>query len=65
VIDYPCKTGLSTDVIDDAANALRPGPQTIRYLRQRIADLDTRLVDMTQNNRDVFEALETIAKEDP
>lgn len=65
VIDYPCKTTLPADVIDDAANALRSDPQTIRYLRQRIADLDTRLVDMTQNNRDVWEALLVIAKEKP
>ncbi len=65
VIDYPCKTGLPADAIDDAANALRSDPQTIRYLRQRIADLDTRLVDMTQNNRDVWEALLVIAKEKP
>jgi len=65
VNDYPCKTTLPADVIDDAANALRSDPQTIRYLRQRIADLDTRLVDMTQNNRDVWEALLVIAKEKP
>ena len=64
-IDYPCKTGLPADVIDDAANALRSDPQTIRYLRHRIADLDTRLVDLTQNNRDVWEALVEIAKEKP
>lgn len=65
VIDYPCKTGLSADVIDATADALRSDPQTIRTLRHRIADLDTRLVDMTQNNRDVWEALIVIAKEKP
>ncbi len=65
IIDYPCKTGLPADVIDDAANVMRSDPQTIRYLRHRIADLDTRLVDMTQNNRDVWEALLQIAKEKP
>ncbi len=64
-IDYPCESGLPTDVIDDAANALRSDPQTIRYLRLRIADLETRLVDMKQNNRDVLEALLVIAKEEP
>ncbi len=63
VIDYPCKTGLPAEVIDAAANTLRSDPQTIRFLRQRIADLDTRLVDITQNNRDVWEALLNIAKE--
>ena len=65
VIDYPCKTGLPADVINETANALRADPQTIRFLRQRIADLDTRLVDMTQNNRDVWEALLKISKEKP
>lgn len=65
VIDHPCKTGLPADVIDAAADALRTDPQTLRFLRQRIADLDTRLVDMTQNNRDVWEALLRIAKEKP
>lgn len=65
LIDYSCETGLPADVIDDAANTLRTDPQTIRFLRQRIADLDTRLVDMTQNNRDVLEAMLTIAKEKP
>ena len=64
-IDYPCKTGLPAEVIDDAANASRSDPQTIRYLRHRIADLETRLVDMKQNNRDVLEALLVIAKEEP
>jgi len=43
VVDYPCKTGLPADVIDDTANALRSDPQTISYLRQRIADLRNRL----------------------
>jgi hypothetical protein len=62
VIDYLCKSGLSIADIDVAANALRNDPQTIRYLRQRIADLDTRLIDMTQNNRDVLEALINISK---
>jgi len=65
IIDYPCKTTLPADAVDAAANALRSDPQTLRYLRQRIADLDTRLVDMTQNNRDVWEALLKIAKEKP
>lgn len=63
VIDYPCKTALPADVIDAAANALRSDPQTIRFLRQRIADLDSRLVDMTQNNREVWKALREVAKE--
>jgi len=33
--------------------------------RETNADLDTRLVDMTQNHRDVWEALLNIAKKKP
>lgn len=64
-IDYPCRIKLPSNVIDTAAEALRSDPQTIRFLRQRIADLDTRLVDMTQNNRDVWDALLQIAGKNP
>ncbi|MFT3896425.1 MAG: hypothetical protein QM719_01795 [Thermomonas sp.] len=55
VIDYPCKLDLPQADIDEAANALRTDPQTLRFLRQRVADLETRLTDLTSNNRDVFE----------
>jgi hypothetical protein len=55
VIDYACTTGLSEGDVDAAAEALRADPQTLRFLRLRIADLETRLVDLTSNNRDVFE----------
>jgi Family of unknown function (DUF6090) len=61
VLDYPCKTGLPVAAIDAAAEALRSDPRTLQYLRVRIADLETRLVDMTSNNRDVFEGLQDIA----
>jgi hypothetical protein len=65
VLDYPCTTGLPTAVIDAAAEALRADPNTLRYLRVRIADLGTRLVDMTGNARDVYDGLQAIAEEAP
>jgi hypothetical protein len=30
-------------------------PQALRFLRLRVADIETRLGDLTGNNRDVFE----------
>jgi hypothetical protein len=65
VIDYPCKTGLPDATIDAAANALRADPQTLRFLRLRVADLESRLADMTGNNRDVLAGFLAIAKEQP
>jgi hypothetical protein len=65
VIDYPCETGLSDADIDAAAEALRADPNTLRYLRLRVADIETRLADLTGNNRDVFEGFVEIAREAP
>jgi hypothetical protein len=65
VIDYPCKTGLSQAAIDEAAEALRKDPQTLRFPRLRVADIETRLGDLTGNNRDIFEALRALAKGKP
>jgi hypothetical protein len=65
VLDYPCTTGLPSAVIDAAAETLRADPQTLRFLRLRIADLETRLVDLTGNNRDVYEGLQAIAEQAP
>jgi hypothetical protein len=65
VIDYPCESGLPAAEANAAADALRADPQTLRYLRLRVADLETRLADLTGNNRDVFEGFVEIAKEQP
>jgi hypothetical protein len=65
VLEYPCSTGLPAEAIDAAAEALRADPQTLRLLRLRIADLDTRLHDLTGNNVQVLEFLIAIAKEQP
>lgn len=61
VLDYPCRIGVSDQLIDAAAQALQSDPKTLRLLRLRIADLDTRLTDLTSNNRDVHEFLISIA----
>jgi len=63
LIDYPCQTGLSTDVIEDAVKRLRANEALIPLLRLRIADLETRLVDLTGNNKDVMQELQVIANE--
>ncbi len=65
VIDYPCKPGLPAATLAAAATALSEDPQTLRFLRLRVADLETRLADMTGNNRDVLDAYVEIARETP
>ena len=64
-LDYPCRTGLSTQAIAESAQALRANPDIVRFLRLRIADLETRMVDLTRNNRSVMESLRAVAKETP
>ena len=61
---YPCTLELPIDVIDPAATSLRSDAMMIRMLRLRIADLETRLGDLTERNRDVFRGLQDIATED-
>lgn len=63
VIDYPCTSGLSPAASDAAAEALRADPQTLRFLRMRVADIETRLADLTSSNRDVFEGFVEISAE--
>ena len=64
-LDYPCATGLSAQSIAESAKALRSDANLVPYLRLRIADLETRLVDLTSNNRDIMEHLRAIATEQP
>ncbi len=63
LIDYPCRTGLPADVIDEAAKMLRANDALVPLLRLRIADLETRLFDLTGNNKDVMQGLQAIANE--
>ena len=64
-LDYPCRTGLPAGVIADAARALRSDPDMLRFLRLRIADTETRIFDLTRNNRSVMDNLRTIAGATP
>ena len=65
ILDYPCKPGLSESAISAAAGALRSNPALLPLLRLRIADIDTRLGDLTGNNRPILEGLRAIAREKP
>jgi hypothetical protein len=65
IIDYPCSSGLPAATVDAAAAALRSDPQTLRYLRLRVADLETRLADLTGNNRDVLKGFDELVKGQP
>ena len=65
VLDHPCSTGLSDQAIGEAVKALRSNPNLVGMLRLRISDLDTRLVDLTSNNRVLLENLRAIAKKTP
>lgn len=65
VIDYPCESGLPGATVDAVSDALRADPQTLRFLRLRVADLETRLADLTGHNRDVFEGFVDIARQPP
>jgi hypothetical protein len=63
LIDYPCTTGLPAEAIDEAVSVLRANATLIPLLRLRIADIETRLVDLTGNNRELMKGLQAIAAE--
>lgn len=65
VIDYPCKLDLPQNEIDDAVKSLRSNPQLVAFLRVRIADIGTRMFDMTVNNADIVEGLKAVTEEKP
>lgn len=65
VIDYPCTLDIPKNEIDEAVQALRSNPQFVSYLRVRIADMGTRMNDMTGNNKDLLQGLRTIVEEKP
>ncbi len=64
-IDYPCTLDLPQREIDEAVKTLRSNPQFIPYLRVRIADIGTRLFDMTVNNSDIVDGLKTVTEDKP
>ena len=65
VLDYPCSTGLSEQAISQATKTLRAAPNLVPLLRLRVADIETRLVDLTTNNRTLLKNLRAIAREKP
>ena len=64
-LDYPCSSGLSEEAISQAAKALRSNPDFVPLLRLRVADIETRLTDLTTNNRSIMDNLSAIATEKP
>jgi hypothetical protein len=60
VLAYPCRTGLSAATLAASVQALRANPAVLPALRLRIADLQTRLGDMTGNNRDLWANLRRV-----
>lgn len=64
-LDYPCQTGLPESTIREAAGALRSNAMLVPLLRLRIADIETRLSDLTGNNRPIMESLRAIAEKTP
>ena len=64
-LDYACTTGLPEATIAAAATTLRSDSTLVPLLRLRIADLETRLVDFTVNNKDIMDGLQAIAAVKP
>ncbi|MCY7354397.1 MAG: DUF6090 family protein [Lysobacter sp.] len=64
-LDYPCKLDLPQREIDEAANALRANAGLAPLLRLRIADLGTRVHDLTVNNRDIVQGLQAVSEDTP
>jgi hypothetical protein len=62
VLDYPCRTELSAQAINEAAQVLRSTPTLLPLLRLRIADIETRMGDLTGNNRTIMEDLRAISE---
>jgi hypothetical protein len=65
VIDYVCKLDLTQAQVAKAASALRANRSLLPLLRVRIADLDTRLVDLQVNNRSIVRGLQTVSERSP
>lgn len=63
LLDYPCRTELPPETIAEAASMLRANADLVPLLRLRIADIETRLADLTGNNRPILEGLRAIAEE--
>ena len=65
ILDYPCGTELSAQTISESAQTLRSTPTLVPLLRLRIADIETRLGDLTSNNRTIMNNLRAVANGKP
>jgi len=61
MIGYPCETGLAPRVIAEAATRIRNDQELRRELRRRIADIQTRIADLTLNNTDIRDGLHAVS----
>ncbi len=63
-LDYPCSTGLPDATLRESVAALRSNAALVPLLHLRIADLETRMADLTgSNNRQIMQGLRAIAKD--
>lgn len=60
-LDYPCAVGLPPEQLAAAVQALRSNATLLPLLRLRVADIRTRLIDLTVNNRDIMQGLRDVA----
>lgn len=65
VLDYPCRTELSGQAISEAARVLRSTPTLVPLLRLRIADIKTRIGELTGNSRTLMDSLRAIGNKKP
>lgn len=63
MIGYPCETGLAPRVITEAARRIRNDQALRRELRRRIADIQTRIADLTLNNTNIRDGLRAVSGE--
>lgn len=64
-LNYDCTTGLSQDVIDQAADILRSNDAFIPMLRLRVTDMKTVAASLQINNQDTRKALKVAAGKKP
>ena len=65
VLDYPCTPGLPEQAIGAAVKALRSNPNLLPSLRLRVADIETRIGDLTDSNRSILDNLHAVVTKKP
>ncbi|MBX3431005.1 MAG: hypothetical protein KF779_15580 [Hyphomonadaceae bacterium] len=63
MIGYPCETGLAPGLIAEAARRIRNDQTLHLELRRRIADIQTRIADLTSNNTNIRDGLNALSEE--